>query len=144
MNKPPIKDKTSPNMAEKACQEPEDEDPLSGLSPRQDRALQALLQEPTIGRAAMAAGVGELTLYRWMQDPTFRTALLAARREAFGQGIEDLAVEGFERRSHGVGIETGADGAGQEIAGQSHRTHRLALILLSPRGRGLRRLSERE
>ena len=66
---------------------PAEDAPLNGLTARQDRALQALLQEPTIARAAATAGVGERSLRRWLQDPTFRGALLTARREAFGHAI---------------------------------------------------------
>jgi hypothetical protein len=47
----------------------------------------ALLQEPTIGRAAAAAGVGERTLQRWLTEPMFKAAVLSARREMFSQAI---------------------------------------------------------
>jgi hypothetical protein len=61
--------------------------PADGLTPQQDRAVTALLHEPTIGRAAAVAGVGERTLQRWLTEPVFRSAVLSARREAFGQAI---------------------------------------------------------
>ena len=64
-----------------------DDAPLNGVTPRQDKAVEALLHEPTIGRAAAAAGVGERTLRRWLKKPVFRAAVLAARREAFSQAI---------------------------------------------------------
>src|SRR4051812_4316410 len=82
------KGKARPEPAEKNGHEDEaDEAPLRGLSPRQDQAVAALLQEPTIGRAAAASAVGERTLRRWMTEPVFRAALLAARREAFSHAI---------------------------------------------------------
>jgi hypothetical protein len=57
------------------------------LNARQDQAVLALVNEPTIGRAAAVAGVNERTLRRWLKQPVFRAELLAARREAFGQAI---------------------------------------------------------
>src|SRR5687768_6643338 len=61
--------------------------PANGLTVKQDRAVAAMLQEPTIGRAAAAAGVGERTLQRWLTEPVFKGAVLAARREAFSHAI---------------------------------------------------------
>src|SRR5690242_5400770 len=57
------------------------------LNARQDQAVLALVNEPTIGRAAATVGVNERTLRRWLKQPVFRSELLAARREAFGQAI---------------------------------------------------------
>lgn len=59
----------------------------SGLSVKQERAIAALLQEPTVGKAAASAGVGERTLYRWLDMPRFADAYRKARRDAFGQAI---------------------------------------------------------
>ena len=59
----------------------------SGLKPNQERAIIALLNEPTIKRAAESAGVGEKTIYRWMGDATFSKAYRKARREAFSHAI---------------------------------------------------------
>ena len=58
-----------------------------GLTPRQGRAVEALLREPTAARAAASVGVNQRTLRRWSVTPAFRTALLRARREAFGQAV---------------------------------------------------------
>ncbi len=74
--------------AGKTCHDDgEEAAPTGGLSAKQERALQALLQGPTIAHAAATAGVGERTLYRWLTEPVFRTAYLSARREAFGHAI---------------------------------------------------------
>ncbi len=63
-------------------------DDLHGeLTPKQERAILALLNEQTIGRAAAAAEVGQRTLYTWLHEPKFSRAYRAARREAFGQAI---------------------------------------------------------
>ncbi len=57
------------------------------LTPKHERAIIALLNEQTVGRAAAAAKVGQRTLYRWLRDPTFSRAYRQARRDAFGQAI---------------------------------------------------------
>lgn len=59
----------------------------TGLSARQECAIIALLNEPTIKRAAQAAEVGEKSIYRWMDEPTFARAYRKARREAFSHAI---------------------------------------------------------
>ena len=65
----------------------ENVDRRDGLTGPQERAIIALLNEQTVGRAAAAAEVGQRTLYRWMKDPTFSRAYREARRDAFGQAI---------------------------------------------------------
>lgn len=59
------------------------------LSSRQERALLALLTEPTQQAAATAAGVGERTLRRWLKDEVFTDALAEARK---AQATEALSV----------------------------------------------------
>lgn len=58
-----------------------------GLTPEQESAITALLNEPTVAKAAATAGVGERTLYRWMGEPEFASAYRAARREAFSHAV---------------------------------------------------------
>jgi hypothetical protein len=59
-----------------------------GLSPDQERAILALLNEPTIPKAAVAAGVGERTLRRWIaENPKFRGTWYSARRDGFSHAI---------------------------------------------------------
>jgi hypothetical protein len=57
------------------------------LSPKQEQALLALLNETSITKAAEHAGVGERTLYRWLEEPAFRRQYKEARRTAFDQAI---------------------------------------------------------
>jgi hypothetical protein len=57
------------------------------LSPTQEQAIIALLNEQTLGRAAAAAKVGQRTLFRWLRQPAFSRAYRQARRDAFGQAI---------------------------------------------------------
>ena len=60
---------------------------LDGLNKRQEIAIVALLNEPTLSRAAATAGVGERTLNRWLSMPAFRRAYHEARRHAFSHAI---------------------------------------------------------
>lgn len=80
-----------------------DQQSADGLTPRQERAIGFLLVEPSIARAATAAGVGERTLHRWLDDPPFARAYRAARRRAFEQAVAmthryaTLAVQSLAR-----------------------------------------------
>jgi hypothetical protein len=57
------------------------------LSPKQEAAIVALLNEPTVRRAAESIKVGERTLHRWMDDEAFSREYRKARRLAFSQAI---------------------------------------------------------
>src|SRR5579864_3995262 len=57
---------------------------------RKDRAIMALLQHPTLEKAAEAVSVHPVTLWRWCRQPEFHEALLNARREAFSQAVGRL------------------------------------------------------
>jgi hypothetical protein len=60
------------------------------LPAKQMRAMLALLEHPTLKEAAAAVGVGETTLWRWSQEPSFKAAYMDARREAVKQSIAHL------------------------------------------------------
>ena len=62
------------------------------LSPRQHKALRALLSENTVAKAAVASGVGESTIYKWLTDPLFRAALAQAEGEAVAAAGRRLAA----------------------------------------------------
>ena len=67
------------------------------LTPKQSRALLALLSHSTVVAAADAAGVSEKALYGWLREPAFHAEYLAARRDAFSQAIgrlQGMASEG--------------------------------------------------
>jgi len=73
------------------------------LSRKQDQAIIALLQMTTIGEAAKQAGIGEATLWRWLQLPEFQARYRGAKRQAVAQAIARLqqasseAVETLQR-----------------------------------------------
>lgn len=57
-----------------------------GLSAKQQKAIEALLCEPTIQAAAQAAGVARATIFRWLSDVSFASAYKSAR----GQLLESM------------------------------------------------------
>ncbi len=64
------------------------------LSPKQRRAIRALIESGDMAHAAETVGVGRNTLYRWMRLPAFREALRAAEKiaiESLGRGLVSLA-----------------------------------------------------
>lgn len=60
------------------------------INVKQEKAIMALLTEPTIKQAADRAGVGETTLYRWMQEEAFDKAFKEARKMALNQTVSRL------------------------------------------------------
>jgi hypothetical protein len=64
----------------------------ASLPPRKQRALVALIQNPSVAAAAKDAGVGHRTLTRWLaEDNEFQDALRDAQRRALDQTISQLA-----------------------------------------------------
>ena len=63
---------------------------LPNLTAKQERALLALMGERTLDDAAKSARVGQRTLRRWLQQPTFRAAFLELRREVLGAATARL------------------------------------------------------
>src|ERR1700731_3078398 len=49
------------------------------LTANQDKALAALISQPSVRKAAVAAGLGEATIWRYLRDDKFRRAYLDAR-----------------------------------------------------------------
>ena len=60
------------------------------LSANQGKAIVALLTTSSISEAAATAGIGERTLFRWMQRDSFQQAYREAKRQAVGQAISHL------------------------------------------------------
>ena len=58
-----------------------------GLSPKQVKAVEALLTTGEVAAAAQAAGVSRATLHRWLQEPAF----LAAVRDAEARALDELS-----------------------------------------------------
>src|SRR5262249_134938 len=74
-------------------------DKQSNLTGRQQRAINALLSEPSIIKAAEAAKVSKATMYRWLADAQFSTALKEARGRALEStltGLQGASVKAVE------------------------------------------------
>ena len=63
---------------------------VDGLTPKQHKALAALLSEPTVKAAAAKVGIGERTLHTWLREPAFDAAYTAARHDAVGRAVGRL------------------------------------------------------
>jgi hypothetical protein len=62
------------------------------FSPKQEKALSALLSSATYADAAAKVGVSERTVQRWMADPVFSAAYAELRRGLVNQAL-DLLVK---------------------------------------------------
>ena len=65
------------------------------LSTKQFAAIAALLANPTVGAAAIAAGCGDRTLRRWLADPGFRRELVASELDLIDSAVR-LMVSDLE------------------------------------------------
>lgn len=75
-------------------------DSPQGLTYKQNRAILALLSEPTVKAAAAAAKIAEVTIHRWLNDPTFSAALKETRSRVFESTLTAL------QSASGVAVET--------------------------------------
>lgn len=76
-----------------------------------EKAISALLAAPNVEQAAKLAGVSRETVYRWMREDAFQTALMEARREMRSTAIAELqaataAAVGALRRNLAAGVPT--------------------------------------
>jgi ribosomal protein S11 len=60
------------------------------MSRKKEQAIAALLSQPSITRAAKKSGIGEKTLFRWLQLDEFRQAYKNARRQVVDQTIAQI------------------------------------------------------
>jgi DNA-binding MurR/RpiR family transcriptional regulator len=64
------------------------------------QAIAALIEAPTIREAASIAGVGEATLFRWLQDTSFQNAYRDAKHRIVNHSITRL------QQATGEAVET--------------------------------------
>ena len=83
------------------------------LEPAQERAIIALLSEPTLRAAASSAGISESTLWRWMRDPDFRVAYRRARQEVLERATARL----------GTLVEVAVEALGEIVAERTVSPH---------------------
>jgi len=60
---------------------------ITAITARHEKVILALLRTPTIKEASQQSGVGERTIWRWLQDDTFQEAYMEARKEAFSRAV---------------------------------------------------------
>jgi len=60
------------------------------LSRKQEQAIVALLEKPTVEKAAQQAGLAEKTLRLWMKKPEFQKAYRQARLQLVDEAIKQL------------------------------------------------------
>ena len=60
------------------------------LERKQELAIVALLQQPTVDEVAQAVGVAPVTLWRWLQQADFREQYRAARRQVLEHAVTRL------------------------------------------------------
>ena len=70
------------------------------LSRKQEALISALLTTPTLTDAAQTAGIGEVTVWRWLKESTFQTAYRDARRAVVQQAITQV------QQATGEAVET--------------------------------------
>jgi phage terminase small subunit len=73
--------------------------PTANLSPAQAQVVAALAQGRTVTAAAQDAGLNRNTIYNWLHDPEFKTAVEEAQREyvaILSDGVRDLAALALE------------------------------------------------
>jgi hypothetical protein len=69
--------------------------PTANLSPAQAQVIAALAQGRTVTAAAQGAGIHRNTIYNWLDEPEFKTAVGEAQREyvaVLSDGMRDLAA----------------------------------------------------
>lgn len=93
------------------------------LTPTQDAAIVALLNEPNTRKAAEACNVPERTLHRWLADPTFSAAYRKARRETFAHAMA------LTQRYAPLAVQTLASVAADKSAPHSSRVSASTAIL---------------
>ena len=73
------------------------------LTPKQNKAVTALLVMPDVTAAATAAGVSRDTVYKWLRDPAFQAVIRSAEAAALASvsrslvGLADAAVGSLAR-----------------------------------------------
>jgi transposase len=66
------------------------------LTRKHEQAIAALLSTPSIPEAAKVVGIGEATLWRWLQLPDFSAAYRAARRQVVERAVAELQAAASE------------------------------------------------
>ena len=63
---------------------------MTSKNHKRERAVSALITSSSIAEAAQVAGIGQRTLYSWLNEKDFQELYRAARREVVGQALAQL------------------------------------------------------
>ncbi len=63
---------------------------MKAFSVKKTKALVALLSTKTLAEAAESLKIGEVTLWRWMQEGVFKKVYMEAKKQAVAQAINQL------------------------------------------------------
>lgn len=96
------------------------------LTPKQEKAISALMSEPTIRDAAKKACISETTLWRWLQLEEFQARYRAAQRAVVNAAIKELQAATLEavktlKRNLSCGNFFAENAAAQSILTQSFK-----------------------
>lgn len=104
------------------------------LTPKQSKAIAAILAQPTIEKAAAAAGISERQLHRWLDLPEFRAELKAAENgliESAGARLSaglDLALTALADLIKGAESESVRRAAAAEWINQTFKIQELRTL----------------
>lgn len=79
--------------------------PEAALTPRQQKALLALMENPSVEAACQASGVSRATLFRWRSEEAFVRALESARNAVYDSAFAELraaALDAVEVLKHNM------------------------------------------
>jgi hypothetical protein len=91
------------------------------LTRKQDAAISCLLEQPTIKEAAVSCGIGEVTLWRWLQQQDFQEQYRQAKKQVVEQAIARLQQVTGEAVStlREIMIDTGAPASSRVTAAKA-------------------------
>ncbi len=101
------------------------------LTPKQHKAIEALLAQPDVTAAMAAAGVARSTLYRWLKQPAFRRALQEVEAAAIAElqrsliRLGDKAIKALEAALDGKAAVSVKVRASNYILGRLLQLHEL-------------------
>jgi hypothetical protein len=58
-----------------------------GLTPRQEQAILALINDATVAKASASTGIPERTICNWLANPRFNRIVRDTRRQSFTQAV---------------------------------------------------------
>src|SRR5262249_49501785 len=111
-------------------------DEAYGLAAKEELAIQALLSNPTLKKAAAAAGISDTTLWRWLRKDNFRKAYIDARRKVVQQSlarIQQLTADA-PAALHSIMLDESQNGTTRIAAAKAILEHAIKAVELEDHG----------